>query len=89
MTPQEIIREIQKLPVSAQAEVRQSLLEYSDANGSAKIKKPLTEEEYAKYLLAKGVIRKIPDRLTDEEDDFEPSEFSGEPVSETIIRERR
>lgn len=48
------------------------------------------EEAFAKKLLAEGFISKIPARNeTDEDDDFEPIEFEGEPLSEQIIRERR
>lgn len=81
MTPQEIIKEIYKLPPLEQTEIKKSLLEND--------KPQMTEEEFAEYLLAKGVIRKIPKGITEEEDDFEPIEVEGEPLSETIIRERR
>ncbi len=49
------------------------------------------EDEFERYLLAKGVISHIAARNeTDEEfDSFEPIEVKGEPLSETIIRERR
>ena len=48
------------------------------------------EEAFARKLLAEGFISNIPARgETDEEDDFEPIEFEGEPLSEMIIRERR
>jgi len=49
------------------------------------------EDEFERYLIAKGVISHIPAR--DETDDefvrFEPIEVVGEPLSETIMRERR
>jgi len=50
-----------------------------------------SEDEFERQLLAKGVISHIPTRdETDEEfDKFEPIEFGGEPLSETIVRERR
>ncbi|HSK73669.1 MAG TPA: hypothetical protein VK892_18370 [Pyrinomonadaceae bacterium] len=48
------------------------------------------EEAFAKKLLAEGFISNIPPRdESDEDDDFEPIEFEGEPLSEMIIRERR
>jgi len=48
------------------------------------------EDEFAQKLLAEGFISNIPARdETDEDDDFEPIEFEGEPLSEMIIRERR
>lgn len=85
MTPQEILSELHKLPFPEQAKIAESILE----NGKNQAAPKMTEEEFVKYLYAKGVIRKIPVPLTDEEDDFEPVEFEGEPLSETIIRERR
>ena len=49
------------------------------------------EDEFERYLLAKGVVSHIATRdETDEEfDAFEMIEVEGEPLSETIIRERR
>ena len=53
------------------------------------IKPQMSEDEFLQLLLAKGLISNIPEGITDDEDDFEPVEFEGEPVSEMIIRERR
>jgi len=48
------------------------------------------EDEFEQYLLAKGIISKIPARdETDTDDDFEPVNFQGEPLSVMISRERR
>ena len=49
------------------------------------------EDEFERQLLAKGLITRIPTRdETDEEfDKFDPIEVEGEPLSETIVRERR
>lgn len=49
------------------------------------------EDEFEHQLFAKGVISHIPTRdETDEEfDKFVPIEVEGEPLSETLIRERR
>lgn len=55
-------------------------------------KPKISREEYEKYLLAKGVISHIPTRTgkrPEELKDFKPIEVEGEPISETIIRERR
>ena len=87
MTPQEILNEIYRLPLPEQAQIAESVLKNRTENNRFKPK--MTEEEFAEYLLAKGIIREIPKGITDEEDDFEPIEFDGEPLSETIIRERR
>ena len=90
MTPSEILNEIRQLPLPEQTQIKKTLLEDSDTNSVIKERKPkITEEEFLQYLLAKGVISEIPEGMTDEEDDFEPIEFEGEPLSEMIIRERR
>ena len=86
MTTTEIINEIYRLPLPEQAEIKRNLLE----NVKSEERKPqITEEQFLQYLLAKGVITHIPAGMTDEEDDFEPIKIEGEPLSETIIRERR
>lgn len=53
----------------------------------------MTEEEFARYLAAKGVIS-MPDAAarTDAEeefDDYEPVEVEGKPLSEMIVEDRR
>ena len=53
----------------------------------------MTEAEFAEYLAAKGVVT-LPEPMSAEElaaddDDWEPIEVSGEPLSQMIIRERR
>jgi hypothetical protein len=53
----------------------------------------MTEVEFAEYLAAKGVVT-LPQPLSAEElaaddDDWEPIEVTGEPLSQMIIRERR
>ncbi|CAN5697674.1 hypothetical protein BH18ACI1_BH18ACI1_10640 [soil metagenome] len=90
MTPSEILSEIHKLPLPEQNQLKKTLLEDSDLKGLEEQKETrITEEDFLQYLLAKGVISEIPEGITDEEDDFEPIEIEGEPLSETIIRERR
>lgn len=51
----------------------------------------MTEEEFEQYLFDKGIIGKPPPPITDfsRYDNYKPVEVSGEPISETIIRERR
>jgi len=53
-------------------------------------KPPMTEEEFAQYLYEKGVIGKPPPPLTDfsRYENYQPVKVEGEPVSETIIKER-
>ena len=56
----------------------------------AKSKKPLSIEEIHQQMLASGLINQLPDTAADFDDpDDEPVTIKGEPLSETIIRERR
>jgi Arc/MetJ-type ribon-helix-helix transcriptional regulator len=52
--------------------------------------KPVTPAELNRRLLASGLVMQLPDPTEDIDDseDF-PVEIHGEPLSETIIRERR
>lgn len=87
MTTTEILNEIHRLPPVQQKELKAKLFEETESNGKTELR--MTEEEFLQHLLAKGIISEIPEGITDEEDDFEPVDFEGEPVSQTIIRERR
>jgi hypothetical protein len=58
----------------------------------AETKKPLTEAEFQQHLLNIGLISSLPDPALDIDDDDpadQPVPIKGEPLSETIIRERR
>ena len=83
MTATEILNEIYKLPLSEQASVKQSLLEKGQTKNES------ANRELWQKLFEEGVITHIPNGIYDEDDDFEPVEIDGEPISETIIRERR
>ena len=48
----------------------------------------LSEDEFLQKLFDEGIITHIPEKFIDEDDDFEPIEIEGEPISETIIRDR-
>ena len=55
-------------------------------------KKPLTRDEFNRRLMAAGLITRLPDPALDIDDDDpedQPIAIEGEPLSETIIRERR
>jgi hypothetical protein len=54
--------------------------------------KPRTPEELNQRLFAAGLISQLPDPLQDLDDDDpadQPVKIKGEPLSETILRERR
>ena len=83
---EKVIQEIKLLAPAEQIKVRELL---DDILPSAK--KPPSREEYEKYLLAKGVISHIPTRQppSPERQAFRPIKVEGQPISETIIEERR
>ena len=86
MSTQEVINTIQQFPIEEQKQILMALHESlsKEATQSA-----MTEDEFEQMLLAKGIISEIPDGLDDEDDDFEPIEVLGKPLSETVIEERR
>ena len=93
MTPTEVLSEIQKLPLNDVRQVAHKVTNYLREQEQARLTAEqieAREDEFERYLLAKGIISDIPTRNeTDEDDEFEPIEFAGEPLSEMIIRERR
>ncbi len=55
-------------------------------------KKPLTIDEIHQEMMARGLIIRLPDPALDADDDDpddQPIAIEGEPLSETILRERR
>lgn len=91
MTPsyEQLIQTIKQLPATEQKKILEWLEEHQKT-----IEERASEEELERKvlerLLAKGLISEIVEPMTDEEDDeFEPIEIEGEPLSEMIIRERR
>ena len=87
-TIEKINSEFQQLSVEDLRQVRQLL----DSILEKKESKPtMTEEEFAQHLYEKGIIGKPPPPITDfsRYENYERVEVTGEPISETIIRERR
>ena len=94
MSATDLLTEIRKLTLEEAREVAERLANYLRERESTALASDETEareDEFERQLLAKGVIIQIPTRdETDEEfDKFDPIEVAGEPLSETIIRERR
>jgi len=53
-------------------------------------RRPLTEAEFKQHLLDIGLMTSLPTPLDpSQREDFQPITIEGEPLSETIIRERR
>ncbi len=52
--------------------------------------RPLSEDEWQRQLLQSGLLTSIPARpAAGARREFQPVQIEGEPLSETIIRERR
>lgn len=89
MSTQELLNEIQKLA----PEQRQRLLEALRRGGEKHLQphQPVREDDVERDLFERGIIGRIPDlaAYTDDDEDFEPIEVRGKPLSETIIEERR
>ncbi len=45
-------------------------------------------DKLLREMLAEGLISRIPEGVSDEEDDFEPIEIEGRPFSETLLEDR-
>jgi Arc/MetJ-type ribon-helix-helix transcriptional regulator len=57
---------------------------------SARQKKSLTKDEFHRHLIEIGLMSQLPDTEADFDDpDDQPIDIKGEPLSETVIRERR
>jgi hypothetical protein len=53
-------------------------------------KKPMTKDEFHRHLIEIGLMSQLPDTAADFDDPAdEPVPIKGEPLSETVIRERR
>jgi hypothetical protein len=89
---EQIIREFQQLSPAEQAYVRDWVREnVSAVTVQPPEGEPISEDEVQRTLLDRGVISNTPNAAdyTDADDDFDPIEIEGEPLSETVIRERR
>ena len=88
MTPTEVLSEIQKMPPTQK---RQVLLELTEElEQSEQVDLQAKEKRFVNGLRQKGLITEIPLRLPDDEfrRRFKRIEVKGEPLSETIIKER-
>ena len=85
MTPTEVLNEIQKMPLTEKRQVFSELNEQLQQTDSE-----AKEKKFVNNLRQKGLITEIPLRLPDDElrRNFKRVEISGEPLSETIIKER-
>jgi Arc/MetJ-type ribon-helix-helix transcriptional regulator len=76
---------------ASESEVVEEALRLLDQQGQSRSAGlALTEEEFQRHLVDLGLMSALPDSGVDVDDpDDEPIGIEGEPLSETIIRERR
>ena len=86
MTTAEILNEIHRLPINQQKKLKQKILEDSGLNW--RTKPQMTQDDFDQILYDDGFLANLPVETADD-DDFMPVKFTGKPISETIIEERR
>ena len=88
MTPTEILSEIQKMPPSQKRQILFELTEELEQSEQTELE--AKEKNFVNGLRQKGLITEMPLRLPDDElrRNFKRIEIKGEPLSETIIKER-
>ncbi len=75
---------------ASESEVVEEALRLLDRQGRSPSARPLSEEEFQRHLVDLGLMSALPDTAADVDDpDDEPIALEGEPLSETVIRERR
>lgn len=85
-----VIQTIQQLPAHEQEQVLHWLEQRKPSIKAEIVEEEKLELKVLEQLLAKGLLKEIVEPMTDDDDDeFGPIEIEGEPLSETIIRERR
>ncbi len=88
MTTTEVLSEIQKMPLGEKSQVFQELNEQLNLARQSDL--DFQEKKFVNGLRQKGLVTEIPLRLPDDElrRNFKRIEIKGEPLSETIIKER-
>lgn len=89
MTHEQVIQMIEQLSDDEQKKVADWLEKRKPVTAEQVSDESELEQKFLARLLEKGLISEIPPRWDDDDDDFEPIEVEGEPLSEMIIRERR
>ena len=88
MTPTEVLSEIQKMPLVEKRKVFIALT--AQLNQTRQGDLTAQEKKFVNGLQRKGLVTEIPLRLPDDEfrRNFKRIEVKGEPLSETISKER-
>ena len=86
-TVEKVLEEVRTLTPGEQRQVHSLLNSLLENHGHSQT----TEYGFLQMLLQKGIITNIPNPAddADEDDEFEPIEVQGKPLSETVIEERR
>jgi hypothetical protein len=82
-TLDKIIEEVRALPPEEQQQLREQLETIIPSQTEEELEDALERE-----LAAEGVIS-LPDASADDDDNWQPVEVTGKPLSEMIIEERR
>jgi Arc/MetJ-type ribon-helix-helix transcriptional regulator len=64
-------------------------LAFDDPSKPTNAPRAITPDDLHRQMLADGLLTRLPNATEDIDDDDEPIAIEGEPLSETIIRERR
>jgi hypothetical protein len=86
ITLDRVLEEVKALPPEAQRQLRDLLDEWL---GEARPQ--MSEAEFARHLMEQGLISKLPEAITDLSpwQNRQPVQAQGQPLSETIIEDRR
>jgi Arc/MetJ-type ribon-helix-helix transcriptional regulator len=77
----------QSMPETAKTPARRT--KRAKAKASLAPKEPMTRDAFLRHLMEIGLVSQLPNPAEDIDDDDPPIVIQGEPLSETIIRERR
>ena len=88
MTPTEVLTEIEKMPSDQKRKVLREITEQLDAQTPHGLN--AKERNFINGLRQKGLLNEMPRRLPPNKSrlNFKRINITGEPLSETIIRER-
>jgi hypothetical protein len=64
-------------------------LAFDDPSNPANARRAIKPDDLHRQMLADGLLTQLPNAAEDIDDDDEPIAIEGEPLAETIIRERR
>lgn len=88
MTPTEVLNEINKMPLVKKRELLEKL--NREIKEAEEIPLANREKSFLENLRRKGMLNDLPQQVSDDNirQSFKRVEIKGEPLSETIIRER-